>query len=93
MEGWQTAADIVAQHHEMADGRGYPKGLKNDQICTGAKILAIVDAFEAVTLKHRDRGHSRSILRAIAEVNACDNQFAPEWIGPFNAVIRKIVEL
>ncbi|MDD5174978.1 MAG: HD domain-containing protein [Sterolibacterium sp.] len=92
MEGWQTAAEIVAQHHEMADGRGYPKGLKNDQICAGAKIMAIVDTFEAVTLKHSDRGHSRSILRAIAEVNACDNQFAPEWIKPFNAVIRKIVE-
>ncbi|MFA7270091.1 MAG: HD domain-containing phosphohydrolase [Sterolibacterium sp.] len=92
MEGWQTAAEIVAQHHEMVDGRGYPNGLKNNEICAGAKILAIVDAFEAVTLKHSDRGHSRSILRAIAEVNACDNQFAPEWIAPFNAVIRRIVE-
>ncbi|MCK7580930.1 MAG: ThiF family adenylyltransferase [Chromatiales bacterium] len=27
------------------------------------------------------------MLRAIAEINACDNQFAPEWIAPFNAVI------
>jgi len=91
-EGWQGAAEIVAQHHEMPDGHGYPNRLKNDEICPGAKILAIVDAFEAVTLKHSDRGHSRSVLRAIAEVNACDNQFAPEWIVPFNAVIRRIVE-
>lgn len=91
-EGWQGAAEIVAQHHEMQDGGGYPNHLKDDAICPGAKILAIVDAFEAVTLKHSDRGHSRSVLRAIAEVNACDNQFAPEWIGPFNAVIRRIVE-
>lgn len=91
-EGWREAAEIVAQHHEMPDGGGYPKHLKNDAICAGAKILAIVDAFEAVTLKHSDRGHSRSVLRAIAEVNACDNQFAPEWIAPFNAVIRRIVE-
>lgn len=92
MEGWQAAAEIVAQHHEMADGGGYPNGLKHDAICAGAKILAIVDAFEAVTLKHSDRGQSRSLLRAIAEVNACDNQFAAEWIAPFNAVIRRIVE-
>jgi len=91
-EGWQGATEIVAQHHEMPDGGGYPNHLKNDAICAGAKILAIVDAFEAVTLKHSDRGHSRSVLRAIAEVNACDNQFAPEWIVPFNAVIRRIVE-
>ncbi len=92
MEGWRGAAEIVAQHHEMPDGGGYPKRLKNDEICAGAKILAIVDAFEAVTLKHGDRGRSRSIVRAIAEVNACDNQFAPEWIVSFNSVIRRLVE-
>lgn len=92
MTGWQGAAEIVAQHHEMPDGGGYPKRLKSDEISDGAKIMAIIDAFEAVTLKHSDRGHSRSILRAIAEVNACDNQFAPEWIASFNAVIRRLVE-
>lgn len=92
MEGWHDAAEMVAQHHEMPDGRGYPKQLKGESICAGAKILAIIDAYEAVTLKHRDRGLSRSILRAIAEVNACDKQFAPEWIAPFNAVIRRMLE-
>lgn len=92
MEGWESAAEIVQQHHEMHDGAGYPDGLKGDHICAGAKILAIVDAFEAVTLKHSSRGHNRSVIRAIAEVNACDNQFSPEWIGPFNTVIRRMVE-
>ena len=92
MDGWQEAAQMVAQHHEMPDGGGYPLGLGNDEICAGAKILAIVDAFEAVTLKHSNRGQSRSLVRAIAEVNACDNQFAPEWIQPFNTVVRRMVE-
>ena len=92
MQGWKMAAEIVLQHHEMLDGAGYPGGLKGDGICPGAKILAILDAFEAVTLKHSTRGHKRSVLRAIAEVNACNNQFAPEWIEPFNSVIRRMVE-
>jgi HD-GYP domain-containing protein (c-di-GMP phosphodiesterase class II) len=92
MPGWSGAAQMVAQHHEMPDGGGYPAGLKAPAICPGAKILAIVDAFEAVTLKHSHRGQTRSLVRAIAEVNACDNQFATEWIGPFNSVIRKMVE-
>jgi hypothetical protein len=92
MEGWQPAAEMVAQHHEMPDGGGYPRRLKGNEICHGAKILSIVDAFEAVTLKHSDRGMSRSVLRAIAEVNACDKQFAVEWIEPFNAVIRRMLE-
>lgn len=92
MPGWETAAEMVAQHHEMPDGEGYPNALSSDRICPGAKVLAIVDAFEAVMLKHIHRGRNRSVLRAIAEINACDNQFAPEWIAPFNAVIRKTIE-
>lgn len=92
MAGWEAAAEMVAQHHEMPDGQGYPDALNANAICDGAKILAIVDAFEAVMLKHIHRGKNRSVLRAIAEINACDRQFAPEWITPFNAVIRKTVE-
>ena len=92
MPGWKEAAEMVAQHHEMPDGKGYPRGLTDESITAGAKILAIVDAFEAVMLKHSHRGKNRSVLRAIAEINACDKQFAPEWIGPFNAVIRKTLE-
>lgn len=92
MPGWAEAARIVEQHHEMPDGTGYPSQLKEADICDGAKILAIADAFEAVTLKHSHRGHGRSLLRAIAEINACQNQFAPNWIDAFNRVIRKQIE-
>ncbi|WP_301103391.1 HD domain-containing phosphohydrolase [Propionivibrio sp.] len=92
MDGWNEAAEIVAQHHEMPDGAGYPAGLMENQISDGAKIMAIADAFEAVMLKHINRGRNRSVLRAIAEINACDKQFAPEWIEPFNQVIRRTVE-
>jgi response regulator RpfG family c-di-GMP phosphodiesterase len=92
MQGWQEAAEIVLQHHERQDGGGYPRGLRSDRINAGAKILAMVDTFESVMLKHSQRGQGRSIVRAIAEVNAGDNQFAPEWIGPFNSVIRCMIE-
>jgi HD-GYP domain-containing protein (c-di-GMP phosphodiesterase class II) len=92
MDGWEPAAEMVAQHHEMPDGAGYPNQLTGPTICEGAKILSIVDAFEAVMLKHIHRGKNRSVLRAIAEINACDKQFAPEWIAPFNVVIRKTIE-
>lgn len=92
MPGWQLAAKIVLQHHETPDGKGYPNGLKNDQITPGAKILAVIDTFEAVTLKHSQRGDTRSLVRAIAEINACDRQFAPEWIAVFNTVVRRMVE-
>ena len=92
MPGWQAAAEMVLQHHEMPDGKGYPRGLKNEQICPGAKILAVVDTFEAITHRHSKHGDERSLVRAIAEINACDKQFAPEWISAFNVVVRRMVE-
>ncbi|HEY3325856.1 MAG TPA: HD domain-containing phosphohydrolase [Novimethylophilus sp.] len=92
MEGWAGAAEIVLQHHERQDGAGYPRGFRSEDIVPGAKILAMVDTFESVTLKHSQRGQGRSLVRAIAEINAGDNQFAPEWIGPFNTVIRRMIE-
>lgn len=92
MPGWQDAAKMIAQHHEMVDGRGYPLGLNEINIVPGAKILAIIDAFESVMLKHSHRGTGRSLVRAIAEVNASDQQFSTEWIGHFNQVVRGMVE-
>ncbi|MDR2507873.1 MAG: HD domain-containing protein [Candidatus Accumulibacter sp.] len=92
IDGWSEAARMIAQHHEMPDGQGYPNRLRAAEICDGAKVLAIVDAFESIMLKHSERGKTRSIMRAIAEINACNNQFAPEWIEAFNRVIRQTVE-
>lgn len=92
MAGWSGAAEMVLQHHETPGGDGYPAGLKAADIAPGAKLLAILDTYEAVTLKHGHRSRNRSLLRAIAEINACDRQFAPEWIEPFNQVIRRNLE-
>jgi hypothetical protein len=91
MPGWEQAARIVWQHHEKPDGSGYPFGLPCDQIEPGAKILALVDAFEAVMVKQGARGQSSSILRAGAEVNAAERQFDKAWVEPFNRAVRYLV--
>lgn len=41
--------DIVLQHHETCDGKGYPQGLEGSQISQYAKIVAVADAFDALT--------------------------------------------
>ena len=41
--------DIVLCHHERYDGKGYPQGLKGDQIPLGAYVLGVADAFDAIT--------------------------------------------
>lgn len=91
MPGLEDAALFVLQHHERPDGRGYPQGLSGDQISDGARLLAIVDAFESMTHERGDRYHKRSILRAVTEINASDGQFSRNWIQPFNAASRELL--
>ncbi|MCG7496215.1 DUF3369 domain-containing protein [Vibrio sp. Of7-15] len=45
----QTAAIIAHQHHEKYDGTGYPQGLKGEEISLEARIIAVVDVFDALT--------------------------------------------
>ncbi len=42
-------ADAVVQHHERIDGKGYPAGLRGDQISYGAKIVSVADTFDVIT--------------------------------------------
>src|SRR5207237_10823925 len=42
-------APLILSHHERWDGKGYPSGLKGDEIPLGARILAVVDYFDALT--------------------------------------------
>jgi len=49
---------IILAHHEHWDGRGYPSGLKGEQIPLGARIIAVVDAYDAMT---SDRPYRKSL--------------------------------
>lgn len=91
MPGWEEAARIVRQHHERVDSTGYPAGLVHAHICEGAKLLAVVDAFEAMTHERGDRYQKKSILRAVTELNACGHQFDIQWVKIFNQVARKLM--
>jgi putative nucleotidyltransferase with HDIG domain len=49
-------ASWIRAHHERLDGTGYPDGLAGDAIPEGARILAVADAFDALTASRGDRG-------------------------------------
>ncbi len=83
MGKWPEAREMIQAHHEHVDGTGYPYQLNNDEICDGAKILAIVDAFTA-------QG-SNNIMHGVMEVNRhCDTQFSSQWMVHFNTAIQQI---
>ena len=56
---------IAGSHHEKMNGKGYPKGLKGDEIPIQARILAILDIFEALTARDRPYKKPMSVERAI----------------------------
>ena len=91
-EVWQEAAEIILHHHERLDGTGYPNGLKGDQICEGAKLLAIVDSFEAITQKRAyQTSQQRPIVRAISEINNHSGiLYCPKWVECFNQAVKRL---
>lgn len=61
-------ADMVLSHHERLDGSGYPNGLKGDEICLEAQILAVADVVEAVS-SHRPYRPAKSIQEGLNIIN------------------------
>lgn len=79
---------IVLHHHERYDGTGYPHGLKGREIPLGARIMAVVDAYDAMTT---DREYRRKLStdEAVRELIAGkDSQFAPEVVDCFVLLIE-----
>ena len=71
---------LVRNHHEHYDGSGYPDGLRGKQIPLGARILAVADAFEAMT-SERPYRKALSPQAAYAEIERCKGtQFDPEVV-------------
>lgn len=65
--GLEEASEIVLAHQERYDGSGYPRGIKGDEICLGARIFAVVDTYDAI---RSDRPYSkgRSSREALEEI-------------------------
>ncbi|MDT8899652.1 HD-GYP domain-containing protein [Anaeroselena agilis] len=76
-------AEIILHHHECWDGRGYPEGLAGSHIPLGARIIAIADAYQAMT---SDRPYRKGMSRdeAMAEICRCSGtQFDPALVAVF----------
>jgi HD domain len=79
----------IMHHHERIDGRGYPMGLAGDEIPEFARVLAVADAFDAMTSTRSYRG-ARPIDEAIAELRKwAGTQFDPAFVDAFVAAIKR----
>lgn len=89
LNGFEDVALIIEQHQERIDGKGYPLGLKKEQIKREATIISVVDAFDAIT-SDRPYRKAMSIDEAVKELKKnSGSQFDPEVVDAFIRIIEK----
>jgi len=84
-EKYKNIPSIAGDHHEKINGKGYPRGLKGDEISFEARILAIADIFEALTASDRPykKANKLSVAMKILFVMAKDNDLDRDLVKYF----------
>ncbi|MDD3376645.1 MAG: HD domain-containing protein [Candidatus Riflebacteria bacterium] len=80
---------IIRHHHERYDGKGYPGGLKGDNIPLLARIVSVVDTFDAMTT-NRPYRKALTIEESLVEIDRCSgSQFDPDIAAKFIKMVRR----
>ncbi len=88
---WKNIDFFVRHHHERMDGKGYPDALMSPELSEGVKILALADAFDAMTTDRPYR-HKLGLDETFQEViRCCGTQFDEKITGTFfNLLLREL---
>lgn len=89
IEFLRKSAEIVYSHHERYDGSGYPRGLVAEEIPQGARVFAVVDAFDAITSRRPYRDAMPRELATIEIARHAGTQFDPQVVEAFLVVVRR----
>lgn len=74
--------DMILNHHERTDGSGYPRGLKGKQVSLAARIMAIIDVYDAMT-SERPHQSGEEPVHALRYLLANKHQFDPQLVQKF----------
>ncbi|WP_318245836.1 diguanylate cyclase [Bacillus tianshenii] len=86
---YEELLPLVELHHERYDGKGYPSGLKGNNIPKLARILCLIDSFDAMTTE-RPYQPTKTFTEAFAELRRCaGTQFDPQFVEPFIEIIQE----
>ena len=89
VEDYSEIAEIVRHHHERWDGHGYPDGVAGDDIPLLSRIIAVADAYDAMT---SDRPYRGAIVRGAARLEltqGVNSQFDSSVVAAFEAVLAQ----
>jgi len=86
---FKDLSKVIREHHEKVDGTGYPSGLKGDEICLEARIIAIADSYDAMT---SDRPYRKGMTpsQALSEIKKdAGSHYDSELVELFAEILYK----
>ena len=84
---YDRIAAIVRHHHERVDGHGYPDGLPEDEIPSISRIIAVADAYNAMTSDRPYREAMPSRVARMRLAQAVGSQFDTSVVAAFEAIL------
>jgi putative nucleotidyltransferase with HDIG domain len=92
VEDYTEIATIVRHHHERVDGNGYPDGLRNADIPLLSRIIAVADAYNAMTSDRPYRDAMPSRVARLRLAQAVETQFDTAVVAAFEAILASAGE-
>ena len=87
VDDYAEIAKIVRHHHERVDGQGYPDGLVGDEIPLFSRIIAVADAYNAMTSDRPYRDAMPSQVARLRLAQAVESQFDTTVMAAFEAIL------
>jgi putative nucleotidyltransferase with HDIG domain len=87
VDEYSEISTIVRHHHERIDGQGYPDGLADDEIPLVSRIIAVADAYNAMTSNRPYRDAMPSRVARLRLAQAVDSQFDTSVVAAFEAIL------
>ena len=87
VDEYSEIATVVRHHHERIDGQGYPDGRLGDDIPLVSRIIAVADAYNAMTSNRPYRDAMQSRVARLRLAQAVDSQFDTAVVAAFEAIL------
>lgn len=90
---FRIAAEIALRHHEKWDGSGYPDGVAGEAIPESARITAIVDVFDALSMKrpYKEPWPLEQVMDNLHQ--QCGSHFEPRLVEVFDSILPRILQI
>jgi putative nucleotidyltransferase with HDIG domain len=87
VDAYDDVASVVRHHHERIDGEGYPDGIRGEEIPLLSKVIAVADAYNAMTSDRPYRDGMPSRVARLRLAQAVENQFDTSVVAAFEAIL------